>query len=196
MQPYADILSGDTISTAQELPKLEFGAHFLVVYHDLVTFREIYSHYAKAALIDNEIVVILPFYETVDSVRRILSEDSANIDVRKFEKEQSLLIMDSLKSYFGSQDGLIPFVNRIVQFAKDSGRNGVSVIGDMGPFFYFRKNGGLLHYETTLPIKFEDMDLKGLCAYHKQDFDKKLSEKEKRILLEHHGKTLYLSPFF
>jgi len=53
-----------------------------------------------------------------------------------------------------------------------------------------------LNYETTLPIKFEEMDLKGLCAYHKQDFDKKLSEKEKQMLLEHHGKTLYLSPFF
>ena len=188
-------MSGDTITIVQELHKLEFRTHLLVVYHDLVTFREMYSHYAKAALIDNEIVVILPFYETVDSVRRILSEDSANIDVRKFEKEQSLLIIDSLKSYFGSQDGLIPFVNRIVQFAKDSGRNGVSVIGDMGPFFYFGKNAGLLYYETTLPIKFEEMDLKGLCAYHKQDFDKKLSEKEKRILIEHHGETLYLSQF-
>lgn len=189
----ADILSGNMMATAKELPKLEFGAHFLVVYPDLVIFREMYSHYAKAALTDNEIVVILPFYETVDSVRRILSEDSANIDVRKFEKEQLLLIIDSLKSYFGSQDGLMPFVNRIVQFAKDSGRNGVSMIGDMAPFFYLGKNMCLLHYETTLPIKFEDMDLKGLCAYHKQDFDKKLSEKEKRILLEHHGKTLYLS---
>jgi choline kinase len=74
------------VATAQELYKSEFGAHFLIVYHDLATFREMYSHYVKAALKDNQIVVILPFYETVYNVRHILSEDSACINVRKSEK--------------------------------------------------------------------------------------------------------------
>lgn len=185
----------DMLVAAQELHKSEFGSHFLVIYHDLDTFRELYSLYAKAALKDNEIVVILPFYETVNNVRSILSEDSACIDVGKYEKEQSLLIIDSLKSYFGSQEGLMPFVKKIVEFAKVSGRSGVSVIGDMGPFFYYGKNDGLLHYETTtLPTRFEGINLKGICTYHRQDF-KKFSENEKGMLLKHHGKTLYLSPF-
>lgn len=185
----------DMLVAAQELHKSEFGSHFLVIYHDSNTFRELYSLYAKAALKDNEIVVILPFYETVNNVRSILSEDSACIDVGKYEKEQSLLIIDSLKSYFGSQEGLMPFVKKIVEFAKVSGRSGVSVIGDMGPFFYYGKNDGLLHYETTtLPTRFEGINLKGICTYHRQDF-KKFSEKEKGMLLNHHGKTLYLSPF-
>lgn len=184
------------VATAQELHMSEFGAHFLVVYHDLTTFREMYSHYVKAALKENEIVLILPFYETVNDARKILSEDSACIDVRKFEKEQSLLIIDSLKGYFGTHGGLLSFVKKIVEFAQTSGRNGVSVIGDMGPFFYYGKIGGLLHYETTvLPTKFEGISLKGFCAYHRQDFNKQLSEKEKLMLLEHHGRTLYLSPF-
>jgi hypothetical protein len=187
----------DMIVAAQELHKSEFGAHFLVIYPDLYTFRELYSQYVKAALRNNEIVVILPFYETVNNVRKVLTEDSACIDVGKYEKEQLLLIIDSLKSYFGSQEGLMPFVKKIVEFAKASGRNGVSVLGDMGPFFYYGKNGGLLHYETTvLHTEFEGINLKGICAYHKQDFDNKLSEKEKWMLLEHHGRTLYLSPFF
>ena len=191
----ASINFSDMLVAAQELHKSEFGSHFLVIYHDLDTFRELYSQYAKAALKDNEIVVILPFYETVNNVRIILSEDSACIDVGKYEKEQSLLIIDSLKSYFGSQEGLMPFVKKIVEFAKVSGRSGVSVIGDMGPFFYYGKNDGLLHYETTtLPTRFEGINLKGICTYHRQDF-KKFSEKEKGMLLKHHGKTLYLSPF-
>ena len=191
----ASINFSDTLVATQELHKSEFGSHFLVIYHDLDTFRELYSLYAKAALKDNEIVVILPFYETVNNVRSILSEDSACIDVGKYEKEQSLLIIDSLKSYFGSQEGLMPFVKKIVEFAKVSGRSGVSVIGDMGPFFYYGKNDGLLHYETTtLPTRFEGINLKGICTYHRQDF-KKFSEKEKGMLLNHHGKTLYLSPF-
>jgi hypothetical protein len=193
----ASINFSDMLVAAQELHKSEFGSHFLVIYHDLDTFRELYSQYAKAALKDNEIVVILPFYETVNNVRRILSEDSACIDVGKYEKEQSLLIIDSLKSYFGSQEGLMPFVKKIVEFAKASGRSGVSVMGDMGPFFYLGKKDGLLHYETTtLPTWFEGINLKGICVYHKQDFNKKLSEEEKLMLLEHHGGTLYLSPFF
>ena len=191
----ASINFSDMLVAAQELHKSEFGSHFLVIYHDLDTFRELYSQYAKAALKDNEIVVILPFYETVNNVRIILSEDSACIDVGKYEKEQSLLIIDSLKSYFGSQEGLMPFVKKIVEFAKVSGRSGVSVMGDMGPFFYYGKNDGLLHYETaTLPTRFEGINLKGICTYHRQDF-KKFSEKEKGMLLKHHGKTLYLSPF-
>jgi hypothetical protein len=191
----ASINFSDMLVASQELHKSEFGSHFLVIYHDLDTFRELYSQYAKAALKDNEIVVILPFYETVNNVRSILSEDSACIDVGKYEKEQSLLIIDSLKSYFGSQEGLMPFVKKIVEFAKVSGRSGVSVIGDMGPFFYYGKNDGLLHYETTtLPTRFEGINLKGICTYHRQDF-KKFSEKEKGMLLNHHGKTLYLSPF-
>jgi hypothetical protein len=191
----ASINFSDMLVAAQELHKSEFGSHFLVIYHDLDTFRELYSLYAKAALKDNEIVVILPFYETVNNVRSILSEDSACIDVGRYEKEQSLLIIDSLKSYFGSQEGLMPFVKKIVEFAKVSGRSGVSVIGDMGPFFYYGKNDGLLHYETTtLPTRFEGINLKGICTYHRQDF-KNFSEKEKGMLLNHHGKTLYLSPF-
>ena len=49
-----------------------------------------YSHHVKAGPKENEIVLFLPFYETVNDVRQTLSGDSACIDVRKFEKEQSL----------------------------------------------------------------------------------------------------------
>ena len=53
------------------------------------------------------IVLILPYYETTDSVRHILSGDSGGhdatiIDVTKYEKDQSLIIIDSAKAYFGS----------------------------------------------------------------------------------------------
>ena len=185
------VFLSDAVETAQQLHRSEFGAHFLVIYHDLATFREMYSHYVKAALKDNEIVIILPFYETVDEVRRILSEDSACIDVRKYEKEQSLLIIDSLKAYLGSQDGFMPFVEQTIEYARTTGKNGVSVIADMDSFFYSQK-GDLLQYEMTLPTVFEGMKLKGLCSYHKRDFDGRFNEKERQMLLGHHGKTLHL----
>jgi hypothetical protein len=91
------------------------------VYPDIETLRETYSRYAKSQLEDNnEIVLILPYYETANDVRKTLSEGFVNmadgndaaarndtrsnsiIDVRKYEKEGSLMIVDSVKGYFGS----------------------------------------------------------------------------------------------
>ena len=72
-----------------------------------------YSQYIKIVLSNgNEIVMILPFLETVYNVRRILTENSMDINVRKYEKEQLLLIVDSLKGYFGSPVGLMPFLSK------------------------------------------------------------------------------------
>ena len=185
---------GQTEEISQELRRSDPGGHFLVVYPDLPTLRETYSYYTKSALDQgNEIVLILPFYETTDNVRRILSEDSACIDVRMCEKEQSLLVMDSLKGYFGSKNGLMPFVKQTVYYASTSGRSGVSILGDMGSFFYLEKKDDLIDWELTLPSKFEGK-LKGVCLYHKQDFDRMLSETEKQKLTEHHDKTLHLLP--
>jgi hypothetical protein len=85
------------------------GTHCLMVYPDLMTLRGIYSHYTKIQLEDNnEIVLILPYYETTDMVRLALSgQDNSNnlfgfsgINVSKYEKDGSLIIMDSLKGYF------------------------------------------------------------------------------------------------
>ena len=90
------------------------GSHCLMVFPDLMTLRGVYSHYTKMQLEDsNEIVLILPYYETTEMVRLILSGETiysknnpfgySGTDVDKHEKEGSLLIMDSLKGYFPSR---------------------------------------------------------------------------------------------
>ena len=119
---------GHAVEVSEELRKSTMGAHALVLYPDLITFRELYSFYIRSALYDSGIVLILPYLETVDTVRQILSEDSANIDVRKYEKEQSLLIMDSLKGYFGLREGLLPFILHTADFAKKSGKKPLCII--------------------------------------------------------------------
>ena len=165
-----NVFRGQAVEVSQELKKSSFGAHFLVIYPNLSTLREMYSHYVKYALSDegNEIVLVLPFLETVDKVRRILSEISEKYDVRKYEREQSLLIMDSLKSYFGLQNGLIPFVRQTIGYATTSGKSGLSVLADMGSFFYYDKKGPYsLQYEITLPLNYKNMNLKMFCVYHK-----------------------------
>ena len=191
-----NVFRGHPLEVSQELKKSAFGAHFLVIYPNLSTLREMYSYYVKSALSDegNEIVLVLPFLETVDNVRRILSDIRTSIDVRKYEKEQSLLIMDSLKSYFGLQNGLIPFVRQTIEYANTSGKSGLSVLADMGSFFYYDKKDDLLQYEIALPFKYKNMNLKWFCVYHKLDFDRMLTGNERQILIEEHGKTLILLP--
>jgi hypothetical protein len=99
--------------------------------------------------------------------------------------------MDSLKGYFGLQEGLIPFLLQTADFAKKSGKS-LSVLSDMGSFFYYNKKDDLLRYEISLPSRYERMNLKGFCAYHQRDFDKRFSEKERQDLIKHRGKTLML----
>ena len=187
-----NIFRGHAAEISEELRNSSLGTHALVLYPDLLTLKELYSFYARSALGDSEIFLFLPYLETVANVKRVLSEDSANIDVRKYEKEQSLLIMDSLKGYFGLQEGLMPFLIQTADFAKKSGKRILSVLSDMGSFFYYDKKDDLLQYEMALPSKYENINLKGFCTYHLRDFDNRLSERERRVLIKHHGKTLIL----
>jgi len=161
------------------------------------TLRDIYSYYAKIKLeYNNEIVLILPYYETTEMVRSILSGENKNnqsniIDVRKYEKEGSLIIIDSVKAYFGSDIDLMSFVARLAKKAQNSGKNGIAVISDLASFYYYDQIDKLIEYEMSLPTKYDDeMKLKGFCFYHQEDFDKRFSKEQKQKLLEHHGKHL------
>ena len=175
----------------------EYGVHYLVVYPDINTLRRIYSYYAKMQLEDNNgIVLIIPYYETTETVRSVLSENHISnggniIDVRKYEKEGSLMIIDSAEAYFTSDNNLMSFVEKLAKQAQTSGRNGISVIADLASFYYFNQIDKLIEYEMSLPTKYDDkMKLKGFCFYHKEDFDRRLSKEEKQKLVEHHDKAL------
>ena len=135
---------------------------------------------------------MLPFFETTDAVRRALRESEFDIDVTKHEKQQSLLDMDSLKGYLGSPEGVTQIIKRAVEDAKISGKNGVSVFGDLGSFFYHHKDNDLMDYELSLPSKYDD-NLKTFCLYNKREFDLRLTEQQRQKLLEHHGKNMIIA---
>ena len=125
------------------------GAHHLIVYPDIATLRQVYSSYIDTALNNNnETVIMFPFYETTDGVRRALNESEFNIDVTSHEDQHSLIIMDSLKGYFGPSERIISIsiVEQELEYAKLTGKNGVSVFGDVGSFFYRHKDGELMNY--------------------------------------------------
>jgi hypothetical protein len=176
-----------------QINQAEYGAHYIIIYPDLDTLREIYSDYTYKQLKENnEIVLINPFYETTDSVRQVLSEkyekDNPILDVSRYEKEGALIIADSLKEYLGEQPHM-HLKESYVNYAK-MGKNGVSVLADMGAYPHKSKYDDLVSYESSLLTKSDDsVALKGFCLYHEKDFDK-FSDEQKQKLIEHHGKAL------
>ena len=107
-------------------------------------------------------------------------------DICKFEKEESLMIADSLKEYLGDQP-LIYVKKSLANYAK-MGKNGVSVLADLDAYPHRSKYKDLVDYELSLPTKY-DVQMKGFCLYHQKDFDK-FSDEQKQKLIELHGKAL------
>ncbi|HET7149476.1 MAG TPA: MEDS domain-containing protein [Candidatus Nitrosopolaris sp.] len=179
------------VDTLEKLKHARQGSHYIIVYSDLPTLRKVYSQHIKRQIEEKkEIVLILPHHETTDMVRYALFE-LARIDVRKYEKQNSLLIINSSRAYFGSSMDLVSFVNSLVNYADQIGKNGVSILADMGSFFHYGKLEHLIEYETSLPRR-SDIKAKGFCLYSKDDFNY-LSRIQKKKLLEHHGGELMIS---
>jgi hypothetical protein len=176
----------------EKLKRARQGSHYIIVYSDLATLRKIYSQYAKRQIEEKkEIVLILPHHETSDMVRYVLYE-LAKIDVRKYEKQNSLLIMNSARAYFGSSIHLVSFVKSLVNYADQIGKNGVCILADMGAFFHYDKLNQLIEYETSLPRR-SDIKAKEFCLYDADDFNWRLSSMQKKKLLEHHGRELLIT---
>jgi hypothetical protein len=217
-----NLIIGSNNEILEHLNKAEYGTHSILVYPNIEMLRETYSRYVKTQLQDNnEIVLLLPYYETANKVRKTLSEGFVNvaesvgndadanntnsnsiIDVGKYEKEGSLIIMDSVKGYFGSDNNnynntdLTEFVKQLVKKAESKGKNGVSVFADLGSFYHYHHSktaDKLVEYELSLPSNFDGMKLKAFCIYHKEDIDKRFTEEQKQKLLDHHGKALMIA---
>ncbi len=195
-----DINSGRLIKNlhaeeaAVKLSAEKYGIHYIIIYPDLPTLREFYSSYIKNQIEHNkEIVLFAPFYETTDNVRQTLSGGHAAINVSKYEEDKTLFITDALNQYFQKAEGEgkkndWPFEKRMVEHAKKQGKNGFSILGDMGAFQYKNKIKELVDYELSLPTKY-DTDLKGFCIYNERDFDR-FAEEQKLKLIEHHGMAI------
>jgi Glutathione peroxidase len=145
--------------------------------------RELYTKYVKTQLEhENKIVLMLPHYETTNDLKNILL-DGNNKNIKKYEG--SLIVMDSLKSHFGTANHM-EFINDLVKRAE----NGVLVIADAGGFFHLKKTDKLMEHELSMPSQF-NVNLKRFCVFHKQDFNG-LTEEQRQNLVNHHGQALMI----
>ncbi len=182
----------------EEFSIKDYGIRYLVIYPDLTTLMEFYSYYIQKGIEEkNEVIQIAPFYETEDSVRYTLSEGHRAIkDIEKLEDEKSPVIVDSLKNYTKREQTVSyrSFKEMMVNHAKKIGKNGFSILGDMGIFYFNGRTQDLVEYEISLPKKY-DINLKGFCLYHKDDFNR-LTQEQQQKLVNHHEKAVEIKlPF-
>jgi DcmR-like sensory protein len=179
------LLDGTLLTVVEQLHKFEFGEHNILVYPDHDTLRELYARHCKKRLeTDNEVVVLLPHYLTGPSVRYALQE--FEIDVKRYEAEQSLLIMDAINTMFNpSTTDFLGYLSGLESRARAKKKNGICVIADMGVFYHMRKIDDLVKYEASIPSKTE-LKSNLLCVYHKRDFDRLVKEQQEMICKSHY----------
>jgi hypothetical protein len=165
----------------------KYGEHSMLVYPSSEVFREIYSEYCRLAIQDNEIVLLIPHYETIDAVREALNRE---IDASKYEAEGTLVIVDTEKA-FQKTDGvynILLMIDLLTKRAESLQKSGLSMIADAGSFFLHEKLGELVKHELSIPPEL-GIRCKAFCCYHKGDFGS-LSEQQKKELLDHHNRRI------
>jgi hypothetical protein len=175
---------------------VKYGEHNLLIYPNLRVLTEIYSEYFKTRLDANkEIILFLSTYQNINCVRHNLR--AVDLNVAKCEDDGSLVIIDSVRGYFGSEVDILCLVKILSKRAQNQGRSGCFVIADMGSFYLIRMVNELIKYEASMPLKFDTYEkglikCKAFCTYHQKDFDS-LTEDQKQLLFEHHYRNFIVS---
>jgi hypothetical protein len=193
--------------------EVEDGENTILVYPNTQTFRQIYTKYVKDQLAaaraqegkeDNNnssrdtnkqsksrIILIAPFYETVDSVKHHLSAFGVE-NVQGLIDSGSLVIADSFHSFFPDSNGMKKLIDSLSERARKEGRPGVTAIVDVGFFFLFggdSKAADLISYEASLAPKTQDGNVKGISCCHWGNYET-LTERDKELLTQGQKKKL------
>lgn len=181
----------DTTHIMEMIIHGKFGEHNLILYTDITILAYIYTNYSIRSLESlNEIVLILPHYQSAADVHSNLK--SSGIDVDKCKREGSIIVVESKKGYYSLTDefvGVMIMTKMLLRRANKLGKTGVTVISDMGLFFHLNKIEDLIKYETEISSSIYDKKVKVLCSYNKTDIEG-LSEYQKKDLLNHHNKII------
>jgi hypothetical protein len=196
--------------------EVEDGENSIFVYPSTQTFRQIYTKYVKDHLVSSKkqeveeennnnnnsfrynnkqlkprIILIAPFYETVDSVKHQLSTFGIE-NVQGLIDSGSLVIADSFHSFFPDSHGMKKLIDSLSERARKEERPGVTAIVDVGFFFLFggdSKAVNLISYEASLAPKTQDGNVKGISCCHWGNYET-LTERDKEVLTQGQKKKL------
>jgi hypothetical protein len=195
--------------------EVEDGENTILVYPNTQTFRQIYTKYVKDQLVStavreeeeeedsklnkqasssskSRILLISPFYETIDSVKHHLSAFGVE-NVQGLIDSGSLVITDSFHSFFPDINGMKKLIDSLSERARKEGRAGVTAIVDVGFFFLFggdSKAADLINYEASLAPKTQDGNVKGISCYHWGNYGTLTDEDKEQITLGQKKKLL------
>jgi len=198
----------------------EDGENVILVYPNMQTFRQIYTQYVKDHLAVREgeeehknivgdvdysdsnsrrkgqsimprIILIATFYDTVNTVKHNLS--AVGVEVQRHIDSGSLLIVDAFDGCYPNTDGISKLVTSLSERARKEGRNGVSVISNMGFFFLYDGDGTaskLISYETSLVPKTDGGNVKRFSCYHTRDYDNLIESQKNQLLTPREKKSI------
>jgi hypothetical protein len=171
--------------------------HNLVIYPSLAQFEQFYIECYKDSVLDkNEIFIIVTFYQHMSAVRKkiyLLAGDK----VAKYENGDMLVILDSQMAYQPSveQPGRYNITtiltNLLMKHAQERDKKGITLLSDLGTFFFSKRVSDLISYELSVPSGVHS-NIRFFCCYHKDDFNALREEQRKRIL-RHHVNNLILA---
>jgi hypothetical protein len=180
------LIDGNLEQILRLVCETKYGEHNVVIYPHLDSFREIYTHLAKARIENNnDRVLLLPHYETSKSVEQALAE----LDIRAKDQIEkgSLEIIDSQHAFFDPTQKFLSVVEASAADAQRSGKSGAIVIADMGSFFHRQEVAALVSHECAITSDKSKGSLFTIfCCYHEKDFQKLTKEQEIKMCENHH----------
>ncbi len=176
----------------KELMKIKFFEHNILIYEDIGILATVYSRYCKHQLItSNNVVLLLIFNEDEETILRNLSNEG--IEVEKSRSDGSLLIEDSVLEFFGSGTDMLEYLSTLQKYARDIGKNGLTVILDVAGLYLFGSEDDLLRFESSIGPNVQKhlANASLLCCYHIALSGKISKDSRSRIMAQHH-KTFYV----
>ena len=173
----------------KQLHQVKFGEHTVLVLPDIYALRNAYARFSKKRLEHNEAIMIIAYYDTVSGVKHYLRE--LDVDVEKHLKTGSLIIIDGLAEFNQSETSFLQRLAMIGDSVKTTGKEGISVIMDMGLFFHGHNND-LFEFEQSMARQADFVCKCLLCCYNAADFGR-LSEPAQRDLAALHHKKIMVS---
>jgi len=171
-----------------KLLKLPLGYHSLILYPNIETIRNIYAEYIHLMIEENNVAILfLPYYDTTDKVRQELM--TKGLDVRKYERNNSLILIDFAKvvdnPYLGlpAAFGLKEFINKIQAYNKNKN---LVVIADMSLYNHSKNIDDVLKYERLSDDGYWNQNWRQLCLYHKLDFHLMFTDEQKQKIFDFH----------
>jgi hypothetical protein len=222
-----NIITRGTREVQNALLNTPSESHNILVYSDIRFLRKIYPTYIKSLLDNNEIVLVLTYYDHPSTMRQILldgdksennnnnegkSKEDISKDIESHVRNGSLIIVDSLLSYFNSEQrdqminngdklNFLSLIRILLNHGIKSNKSGITIFSDMGSFFHrstdhnYSDNNEIIdrimEYERSIPTRYKDLELKKFCLYHQQDYESHFkSTHQKAQLLDCHSRTI------